>query len=104
MSARHLGFKTAVRIPVARVAFRFGLYNGMRLTEVISLAWTQADMANMTLRIDDTKSGEPLEFPVTRQLAATLEHRLAEREQFDGAARAWVFPSEASASGHLESI
>ena len=61
-------------------------------------------MAAMTVRIDDTKSGEPLEFPVTRQLAAILERRFAEREQLAGEAQRWVFPSEASASGHLESI
>ena len=84
-------------------------YTGIRLTEVIALAWTQVDMAAMTVRIEavrieDTKSGEPLEFPVTCQLAAILERRFAEREQFAGEARGWVFPSEASTSGHLESI
>ena len=93
-----------MRNPVARGAFRFGLYTGMRLTEVIALASTQVDMASMTIRIEDTKNGEPLEFPVTRQLAAILECRFAEREQFTGEARGWVFPSEASASGHLEAI
>lgn len=62
----HRGFETAVRNPVARDAFRFGLYTGMRLTEVISLAWLRVDMEAMTVRIDDTKRGEPLEFPVTR--------------------------------------
>ena len=30
----HRGFETAVRNPVVRDAFRFGLYTGMRLTEV----------------------------------------------------------------------
>ena len=100
----HRGFETAVRNPVARNAFRFGLYTGMRLTEVIALAWTQVDMAAMTVRIEDTKSGEPLEFPVTRQLAAILERRFAEREQFAGKVIGWAFPSETSASGHLESI
>ena len=98
------GFKTAVRYPVARDAFRFGLYTGMRLTEVIALAWSQVDMAAMTVRNDDAKSGEPLEFPVTRQLATILERRFAERELFAGEAKGWVFPSETSASGHLESI
>ena len=100
----HRGIETAVRNAVARDAFRFGLYTGMRLTEVLALAWTQVDMAAMTIRIEDTKSGEPLEFPVIRQLAAILERRFAEREQFVEEARAWVFPSETSASGHLESI
>ena len=85
-------------------AFRFGLYTGLRLTKVVALAWSQVDMVAMKVRIDDTKRGEPLQFPVTRQLAAILERRLAEREQFAGEVRGWVFPSETSASGHLEFI
>ena len=100
----HRGFETAVRNPVARDAFRFGLYTGMRLTEVTGLAWAQVDMAAMTVRIEDTKTGEPLEFPVTRQLAAILERRFAERKQFAANTWAWVFPSEVSASGHLQKI
>ena len=63
-------------------AFRFGLYTGMRFTDVISLGRTQVDMAAMTVRIENTKSGEPLEFPFTRQLAAILERRFAKRERF----------------------
>ena len=90
------------RNPVVRDAFRFSLYTGMRLTEVVSLAWSQVDMATMAVRINDTKRA--LEFPVTRQLAAILERRFAEREQFAGEARVWVFPSETNASRHLESI
>ena len=76
----------------------------MRLTEVVALAWTQVDMAAMIVRIDDTKRGEPLEFPVTRQLAAIQERWLTEQEQFPGEVQPWVFPSETSASGPLESI
>ena len=84
----HRGFETAVRNPVVRDAFRFGLYTGMRLTEVVALAWSQVDMAAMTVRIEDTKRGEPLEFPVTRQLAAIPERRLPQRPQFAGHVRA----------------
>ena len=76
----------------------------MRLTEVISLAWAQVDMGTMTVRIEDTRSGEPLEFPVPRQFAAILERRHAERERFAAETRGWVFPSETGTSGHLESI
>ena len=100
----HRGFETAVRNAVAGDAFRFGLYTGMRRAEVFGLAWTQVDMAAMTIRIEDTKNGEPLEFPVTRQLAAILERRSSERERFAGEARGWVFPSEVSTSGHLEGM
>ena len=100
----HRGFETAVRNTVARDAFRFGLYTGMRRAEVFGLEWARVDLDRGVLRVDDTKSGEPLEFPVTRQLAAILERRLAERERFAGETRGWVFPSEISGSGHLEGM
>ena len=78
----HRGIEAAVRNPVARDAFRFGLYTGMRRSEVFGLRWTQVDFAAMTLRLEETKTGEPLELPLTRQLAAILERRFAERERF----------------------
>ena len=90
----HRGIEAAVRNPVARDAFRFGLYTGMRRSEVFGLRWTQVDFAAMTLRLEETKTGEPLELPLTRQLAAILERRFAERERFPEHRRAWVFPSE----------
>ena len=66
----HRGIEAAVRNPVARDAFRFGLYTGMRRSEVFGLRWTQVDFAAMTLRLEETKTGEPLELPLTRQLAS----------------------------------
>ena len=42
----------------------------MRRAEVFGLRWSQVDLEAMTLRVEETKTGEPLEFPVTRQLAA----------------------------------
>ena len=98
------GIETAVRNPVARDAFRFGLYTGMRRAEVFGLAWARIDMAAMTFRVEDTKTGEPLELPVTRQLAAILERRMAGRDGFAETTRVWVFPSETSGSGHLEGM
>ena len=61
-------------------------------------------MAAMTLRVEDTKTGEPLEFPVTRQVAAILKRRLAECEGFPENSRSQVFSSEVSKSGHLEGM
>ena len=60
---RHRGFETAVRNPVARDAFRFGIYTCMRRAEVFGLAWAQVDMDALTLRIGETKAGEPLGDP-----------------------------------------
>jgi len=100
----HRGIETAVRNPVARDAFPFGLYTGMRRAEVFGLEWACVDMAAMTLRVEDTKTDEPLELPVTRQLAAILDRRYAEREKVLESSRGWVFPSEISKSGHLEGM
>ena len=100
----HRGFETAVRNDVTRDAFRFGLYTGMRRAEVFGLEWARVDMDRAVRRVEDTKSGEPLEFPVTRQLATIVERWLAELEHFAVEARGWVFPSEISGSGHLEGM
>ena len=100
----HKGIETAVRNPVGRDAFRFGLYTGMRRDEVLGLRWAQVDLEAMTLRVEETKTGEPLDLPVTRQLAAILERRLSERERFPEHTRSWVFPSETSRSGRINSM
>ena len=99
----HRGIEEAVRNPVARDAFRFGLYTGMRRAEVFGLRWAQVNLAASTLRVDETKSGEPLELPLTRQLGAILERRLAERDRYPEHSRAWVFPSAKSRSGRMDS-
>ena len=65
--------------------------------------WAQVDLASMTLRVEETKTGEPLELPLTRQLAAILERRFAERERLPEHSRVWVFPSETSRSGRINS-
>ena len=99
----HKGIEAAVRNPVARDALRFGLYTGMRRAEVFGLRWAQLDLEAMTLRVEETKSGEPLELPLTRQLGAILERRIAQREHFPEHSRAWVFPSTKSRSGRIDS-
>ena len=95
------GFEAEDIAPVARDAFRFGLYTGMRLNEVLPLRWERVDMAELVFRVDETKTGAPLELPITRQLAAILERRRAEIAALPGGLRDWVFPSSASASGHV---
>ena len=51
------------------------------------------------LRVEETKTGEPLELPVTRQLAAVFE-RCRDRAGGEG----WLFPSTLSATGHLTGL
>ena len=87
----------AVRLsPAHRDIFMIGVYTGMRLGEVVSLGWERVDLERRVLRVEETKTGEPLELPITRQLAAVLE-RCHDRSGGEG----WLFPSTLSATGHL---
>ena len=95
----------AVRMPrAARDVIRVGLYTGMRLGEITSLRWERVDLQRRILRVDETKTGEVLELPITRQLAAVLERRRAECERAGNAAEGWVFPSRTSQSGHVVDV
>ena len=96
------GIEAEVNNPAIRDALWFGLYTGMRRDEVLTLRWQQVDMATMTFRVEETKTGVPLELPITRQLSAILERRRVEGEGLPDNVRAWVFPSLTSASGHVE--
>ena len=87
------GIEAAVNTPRARDAFWFGLYTGMRLNEVLPLRWSGVDMAERVFRVEKTKSGAPLELPVTRQLATIFERRLADGGAAPDDAEDWVFPS-----------
>ncbi len=85
-----------------RDIFTVGAYTGMRLGEVVSLRWERIDLGRRILRVEETKTGEPLELPLTRQLVAVFERR---REESGGAGEeGWVFPSRTSADGHLKGI
>ena len=94
------GVEAVVAWPAARDAFRVGFFTGMRLNEVLALRWERVDLDALVLRVERTKSGVPLELPITRQLAAALGRR---REECD-AAEEWVFPSPASGSGRIPDL
>ena len=74
----------------------------MRREEVLTLRWERVDMAALTFRVVETKTGAPLELPLTRQLATILERRLAEAGDYPFDVRDWVFPSRTSAAGHVQ--
>ena len=76
-----------------RTPLRLGLYTGMRHSEVLGLRWGRLDLDAMTLVVEKTKSGEPLEIPIVRQVAAILERRIAERGRLPENSRVRVFPS-----------
>ena len=99
------GIEETVSTPCVRDAFWFGFYTGMRLREVLALGWERVDMAALVFRVEDTKSGAPLELPVTRQLAAILVRRLTENAASPGDAGEWVFPSTLpGALGHIADL
>ena len=99
-----VGIERGVRNPVSRDALHFGLYSGMRRSEVIQLRWERVDMAALTFRVDDPGREAPLELPIARQLGAILERRLALRERGPERTRPWVFPSDRGPSGRIASI
>ena len=87
------GFE-AVRNTVIRDALYVGLYTGMRLSEVLWLKWS--DIRDGELTVAETKTGEPLQLPITRQLAAVFERRKYDNDTD------WVFPNSKARSGHFE--
>ena len=92
------GIEAVVRNPALRDVFWFGMYTGMRLGEVLPLRWERVNREALVFRVDETKTGAPLELPITRQLAAILDRRWAESGSLpDG----WVFASPSSRTGYF---
>ena len=86
----------AVQNEAIRDAIDVGLYTGMRLSEVLWLKWS--DIKGGELTVEETKTGETLQLPITRQLAAVFERRRQGNETD------WVFPNNRTKSGHFEGI
>ena len=81
------GIEAEVHNPAIRDALCFGLYTGMRRDEVLTLRRDRVDTHALTFRVEETKTGVPLELPATRQLAAIFERRLAESRRYSP--RSW---------------
>ena len=87
--------------PVHRDLLLFGLYTGMRRGEIMALRWERVSLDAGSFRVEETKTGAPLELPVTRQLAAILARRRDDSAAMAANLRDWVFPSPLSTSGHI---
>ena len=98
------GIEAEVLVPATRDIFWLGMYTGMRRGEILTLRWDRVNLAGRILRVEETKTGEPLELPVTRQLAAIFERRRVDAAGSRSRPRGWVFPSANSASGHIEEL
>ena len=95
----------AAKLPDAiRGIVWIGVYTGMRLDEVRSLRWERIDLEKKILRVDETKTGEVLELPITRQLGAIFERRRAMCKVSERQLTGWVFPSELSRTGHVVDV
>ena len=97
----------AVKMPEdIRNILWIGVYTGMRLGEVTSLRWERVDLDRRVLRVDETKTGEVLELPITRQLAAIFGRLRAEAERASSGEplTGFLFPSERSRSGHVMDV
>ena len=90
--------------PAVRDIFLIGFYTGMRRGEIVSLRWDRIDLDRRVLRVEETKTGEPLELPITRQLAAIFERRLADIEGSVVQPEGWVFPSSKSGTGYVAGV
>ena len=90
--------------PAVRDIFFIGFYTGMRRGEIVSLRWERIDLERRILRVEETKTGEPLELPITRQLAAIFERRLADNQGPAAQPEGWVFPSSKSGTGHVAGV
>ena len=95
------GIEATVQNPVSQDLLLFGLYTGMRRGEIMPLRWERVDLGAGLFRVEGTKTGVPLELPVTRQLGVILARRRADGE---AVRTGWVFPSRWSESGHVEEL
>ena len=96
------GIQAVVVSEASRDAFWIGFVTGMRLNEVLALRWERVDMKRLVFRVEETKTGVPLELPITRQLAKVFERRWAGSGALPD--EGWVFPSDRSAAGRLEGL
>ena len=61
-------------------------------------------MEHRVLRVDETKTGEPLELPITRQLAEIFERRRTDEDGPAERSSGWVFPSPRSGAGYVADL
>lgn len=97
-----VGIEAEVNNETIRDSLWFGLYTGVRRDEVLTLRWERVDLEASRFLVEETKTGVPLELPITRQLKAILTHRQAASSDLPSGMRAWVFPSATSATRHVQ--
>jgi len=86
----------AEKNPEMRDFILIALYTGIRKSNVISMRWKDISFKNQTWYLEDTKNGEPQHVVLSDEVIVILEERLKTTDN------EWVFPSNKSASGHIE--
>ncbi len=76
----------------------------MRWGEILALRWEDVDLDRGLFQVEETKTGVPLELPVTRQFRMILARRQEDDAVAPAELRGWVFPSRTSVSGHVEEL
>lgn len=71
------------------------LFTGLRRTETLSLKWSQIDFKDKSLRVNDTKNGDPLTLP----MSAFVYDLLVKRREL-ASDSLYIFPT-CSGKGHL---
>jgi integrase len=91
--------RAVVKLPnaVARDYILLLLFTGLRRREAASLRWADVDLQRRVMRIPETKSGRPLDLPMT-----DVVHDMLVARRSIGRTE-YVFPSHA-ASRHIESV
>lgn len=92
------GIEKAIDNPLHQDVFWFGLYTGMRRGEVLALHWANVDLRRRCFSIPETKTGEPLQLPVTRQILDVFQRRS------EAGVNGLVFPSATSRSGKITEL
>lgn len=80
--------------------FLMSLLTGARARNVASMKWDAVDLVHCEWRLSgsETKNGKPQVVPLTEEAVQILRGRMANRHPV------WVFSSELSKSGHIESM
>lgn len=74
------------------------LLTGARRGNVLSIRWQDVSLQNETLYLPDTKNGESQVIPLVEAAVGILKRRFADKSSNSQ----WVFPSDTSATGHLQ--
>ena len=82
----------AVPVAVVRDMVWFGLFTGLRRSEVSGLRWKHVQARQGRFRIEETKSGRMLDLPITRQIFEILKRRRNAPRSKARQSEQWVFP------------